>query len=149
MISLHLPQRQLLIVTLGKVGTNGLRGGGDPDAPPIAPRLASAKNHTHTTARAPCANTIFTGPTTCTQGLPNLAKGSRASGSADEVLVIALAALTYDKRCGGKDEYGHSLEDVMVAVENVSTGYVEDNAWIPPEVWRRGDQWIAAYLKEI
>ena len=56
------------------------------------------------------------------QGPPSFVKGSRASGSADEVLVIALAALTYDKRCGGDDGHGRSLEDLMVAVETASTG---------------------------
>ena len=75
------------------------------------------------------------------QGPPSLVKGSRASGSADEVLVIALAALTYDKRCGGEDGNGRSLEDVMKAVEGC--------AWVPPEAWRRGGKWIVAYLKEI
>ena len=51
------------------------------------------------------------------QGPPSLVKGARASGSADEVLVIALAALTYDMLCGGEDGNGRSLEDVMKAVE--------------------------------
>ena len=37
----------------------------------------------------------------------------------------------------------------MQAVEGCSRSYVEENAWIPPEAWRRGDQWIVAYLKEI
>ena len=56
------------------------------------------------------------------QGPTSLVKGSRASGSADEVLVIALTALTYDKRCGGAVEHGRSLEDVMQAVEGFSHG---------------------------
>ena len=34
-------------------------GGRDPDVPPIAPRLASAKKHSPHAARAPCANVIF------------------------------------------------------------------------------------------
>ena len=51
------------------------------------------------------------------QGPPNLAKGSRASGSADEVLVIALAALTYGMLCGGEDGNGRSLEGAMKAVD--------------------------------
>ena len=62
------------------------------------------------------------------QGPTSLVKGSRASGSADEVLVIALAALTFDKRCGGADEHNRSLEDLMQAVEGFSHGYVEGNA---------------------
>jgi hypothetical protein len=83
------------------------------------------------------------------QAPTSLVKGSRASGSADEVLVIALAALTYDKRCGGEDEHGRSLEGVMKNVEGCSHGYVVGNAGVPPEAWRRGDQWVVAYLKEI
>jgi len=47
----------------------------------------------------------------------------RAEGSADEVLVIALAALVYDKRCGGEDKHGQAREDPVVAVETASTGY--------------------------
>ena len=78
----------------------------------------------------------------------SLIKGSRDSGSADEVLVIALAALTYDMLCGGEDGNGRSLEVAMKAVEGFSHGYVEGSAWAPPEAWRRGDQWIVAYLKE-
>ena len=83
------------------------------------------------------------------QGPPSLIKGSRAEGSADEVLVIALAALTYDKRCGGEDEHGRSLEDVMQAVDGFSRGYVEGDAWATPEAWRRGDNWIVAYLRRL
>ena len=67
------------------------------------------------------------------------------------MLVIALAAaLTYDMLCGGEDSNGCSLEVAMKAVEGFSHGYyVEGSAWVPPEAWRRGDQWIVAYLKEI
>ena len=83
------------------------------------------------------------------QGPTSLVKGSRASGSADEVLVIALAALAYDKRCGGEDQLGHSLEDLMQAVEGFSHGYVEGNAWRTPLSWTGKDKWIVAYLKEI
>ena len=83
------------------------------------------------------------------QGPTSLVKGSRASGSADEVLVIALAALTYDKRCGGADGNGRSLEVVMKAVEGFSHGYVEGNAWRTPLSWTGKDKWIVAYLKEI
>jgi len=54
------------------------------------------------------------------QGPPSFVKGSRASGSANEVLVIALATLTYGKICGGEDEHGRSLENAMVAVETAS-----------------------------
>ena len=63
------------------------------------------------------------------QGSPSLIKGSRTEGSADEVLAIALAALTYSKLCGGEDEHGRSLEGVMQAMEGVSHGYVEGEAW--------------------
>ena len=35
------------------------------------------------------------------QGPPSLIEGSRAESRAGEVLVIALAALTYGKLCGG------------------------------------------------
>ena len=83
------------------------------------------------------------------QAPTSLVKGSRASGSADEVLIIALAALTYDMLCGGSDGNGRSLEDVMKAVEGCSVGYVEGSAWMTPEAWRRGDKWIVAYLKEL
>jgi len=83
------------------------------------------------------------------QGPTSLVKGSRASGSADEVLVIALAALTYDKRCGGADGNGRSLENLMQAVEGFSHGYVEGNAWRTPLSWTGKDKWIVAYLKEI
>ena len=74
------------------------------------------------------------------QGPTSLVKGSRASVNADEVLVIALAALTYGMLCGGEDGNGRSLEGVMKPVEGCSLGYVEGNAWVPPEAWRRGDQ---------
>ena len=77
-------------------------------------------------------------------------RGSRASGSADEVPVIALAALAYDKRCGGEDQLGHSLEDVMQAVEGFSHGYVEGAVWhTTPLSWTGKDKWIVANLKEI
>ena len=56
------------------------------------------------------------------QGPTSLVKGSYASGSAGEVLVIALAALTYARHCGGADEHGHSLEDLVQAVEGFSHG---------------------------
>ena len=65
------------------------------------------------------------------------------------MLVIALAALAYDKRCGGEDQLGHSLEDLMQAVEGFSHGYVEGNAWRTPLSWTGKDKWIVAYLKEI
>ena len=42
------------------------------------------------------------------QGRPSLVEGSRAEGSADEVLAIALATIAFNKRCGGEDEHGHS-----------------------------------------
>ena len=83
------------------------------------------------------------------QGPTSLIKGSRASGSADEVLVIALAALTFDTRCDGADGNGRSLEDLMQAVEGFSHGYVEGNAWRTPLSWTGKDKWIVAYLKEI
>ena len=67
------------------------------------------------------------------QGPPSLVEGSRAEGSADEVLLIALAALTYGKLCGGEDEHGRSFGDVMQAVEGFSRGYVEGGAWHTPE----------------
>ena len=67
------------------------------------------------------------------QGPPSLVEGSRAEGSAGEVLIIALAALTYGKLCGGEDEHGRSLKDVMQAVEGFSHGYVEGNVWRTPE----------------
>ena len=67
------------------------------------------------------------------QGPPSLVEGSRAEGSTDEVLVIALAALTYIKLCGGEDEHGRSLEDAMQAVEGFSRGYVEGEARHTPE----------------
>ena len=68
------------------------------------------------------------------QGPPSLVKGSRASGSADEVLVIALAlvALTYDKRCSGEDEHGHSLEGVMVAVDRANLAKILSCRIDPP-----------------
>ena len=68
------------------------------------------------------------------QGPPSLIKGSRAEGSADEVLAIALAALTYSKLCGGEYEHGRLLEGSMRAVEGFSCGYVEGNVWITPKV---------------
>ena len=67
------------------------------------------------------------------QGPPSLVEGSRAEGSADEALVIALAALTYAKLCGGEDEHGRSLEGAMQAVEGFSNGYVDGNVWRTPE----------------
>ena len=57
------------------------------------------------------------------QDPPSLIEGLRAEGSADEVLVIALAALVYDRRCGGEDKHGRAREDPVVAVETASTGY--------------------------
>ena len=44
-ISHHVPQRQPLTVTLGKMGTDELRGGRDPDMPWTPPRYASSKKH--------------------------------------------------------------------------------------------------------
>ena len=67
------------------------------------------------------------------QSPPSLIKGSRAEGSADEMLAVALAALTYSKLCGGEDEHGRSLEGLMQAVEGFSNGYVEGEAWHTPE----------------
>ena len=68
------------------------------------------------------------------QGPPSLVEGSRAEGSADEVIAIAIAALTYSMLCGGEDEHGRSLEDVVQAVEGYSHGcYVEGNVWRTPE----------------
>ena len=52
------------------------------------------------------------------QGPPNLVKGSRAEGSADEVLAIALAAIAFNKRCGGEGERRHSLEGLLMSVES-------------------------------
>ena len=49
------------------------------------------------------------------QGPPSLVEGSRAEGSTDEVLAIALAAIAFNKRCGGEDERGHSLDDLLVS----------------------------------
>ena len=46
-------------MSLGSVGTHGRRGGRDPDVPPIAPRVTSAKKQSPNTARAPCSNDIF------------------------------------------------------------------------------------------
>jgi len=63
----------------------------------------------------------------------------RAEGSADEVLVIALAALVYNTRCGGEDDHGRSLEDLMVAVETASTGYAAGAVWPTPPAWRGTD----------
>ena len=40
------------------------------------------------------------------RGAVSLLKGSCPEGSADEVLAIALAALVYNKRCGGEDDHG-------------------------------------------
>ena len=87
------------------------------------------------------------------QGPPSLVKGSRASGSADEVLVIALAALVYNKRCGGADDHGRSLhgslEDLMAAVETASTSYVAGGAvWPTPPAWRGTDQWVVDYTPQ-
>ena len=56
-------------------------------------------------------------------GAVSLIKGSCPEGSADEVLAIALAALTYSKLCGGEDEHGRSIEGFMQAVEGFSRGY--------------------------
>ena len=81
------------------------------------------------------------------QGPTSLVKGLCASGSADEVLVIALAVLTYGERCGGADEHGHSLEDFMQAVEGFSHGYVEGAVCRTPLSWTGKDKWIVAYLK--
>ena len=57
------------------------------------------------------------------QGPPSLVDGLHAEGSADEVLVIALAAIVYAKRCGGEDEHARAREEPVVAVGTVSTGY--------------------------
>ena len=68
------------------------------------------------------------------QSPPSLIKGSRAEGSADEVLAIALAALTYSNLCGGEDEHGRSIKGFIQAVEGFSRGYVEGEAWHTPKV---------------
>ena len=72
----------------------------------------------------------------------------RAEGSADEVLAIALAALVYDKCCGGDDGHGHSLEDLMQAVEGFSHGYVEGNVWRTPLSWTGKAKWIVDYTSQ-
>ena len=56
------------------------------------------------------------------QGPPSLIKGSRPEGNDDEVLAIALAALTYSKLCNGKNELGRSTEGFVQAVEGFSRG---------------------------
>ena len=72
----------------------------------------SAKTHSHHTPRAPpCWNAIFTVPTTCARPAEPDQGFARRAGSADKVLAIALATLTYNKCFGGEEEHGHSLED--------------------------------------
>ena len=66
------------------------------------------------------------------QGPPSLVEGLRAEGSAGEVLAIALTALVYNTRCGGEDDHGRSLEDLMVAVETASTGHAAGAVWPTP-----------------
>ena len=73
-------------------------------------------------------------------GAVSLLKGSCPEGSADDVLAIALAALVYNKRCGGEDDHGLWLEDLMVAVETASTSYVAGGVWRTPPAWRGKDQ---------
>ena len=82
-------------------------------------------------------------------GAVSLLKGSCPEGSADEVLAIALAALVYNKRCGGEDDHGRWLEDLMVAVETASTSYVAGGVWRTPPAWRGKDQWVVDYLKRL
>ena len=81
------------------------------------------------------------------QGPPSLVKGSRVEGSANEVLAIALAALTFNNHCGGEDEHGHLLEDFMQAAEGFSDGYVKGATWHTPLSWTGKGKWIVAYLK--
>ena len=71
-----------------------------------------------------------------------------AEGSADDVLVIALAALVYNTRCGGKDDHGRTLEDLMVAVETASTGYAAGAVWPTPPAWKGTDQWAVDYTPQ-
>ena len=99
---------------------------------PRLPRVLRAPKHGPLTLPAPLVRMPSSQVGPLAQAPTSLVKGSRASGSADEVLVIALAALAYDKRCGGEDQLGHSLEDLMQAVEGFSHGYVEGNAWRTP-----------------
>ena len=77
---------------------------------PRLPRVLRARITTDVALPAPLVGMPSSQVQPLAQGPPSLVKGSRASGSADEALVIALAVLTYDKRCGGEDEYVHSLE---------------------------------------
>ena len=70
---------------------------------------------------------------------------NRKGSSADEVLAIALAALVYNTRCGGEDDHGRSLEDLMQAVETASTGYAAGAVWPTPPAWRGTDQWAVDY----
>ena len=69
--------------------------------------------------------------------------------SCPEENAIALAALVYNTRCGGEDDHGRSLEDLMVAVETASTGYAAGAVWPTPPAWRGTDQWVVDYLKRI
>ena len=94
-------------------------GGGAIPMFPRLPRVLRARKHGPLTRPAPLVRMPSSQVGPLAQGPTSLVKGSRASGSADEVLVIALAALTYDKRCGGEDQLGHSLEDLMRAVEDL------------------------------
>ena len=102
-----------------KLGQTDSGGGAIPMFPRL-PRVLQARITTSLPPPAPLVGMSSSQVQPLAQGPPSLVKGSRASGSVDEVLVIALAALRYDKRCGGDDGNGHSLEDFMQALEGFS-----------------------------
>ena len=64
------------------------------------------------------------------------------------MLAIALAALVYNTRCGGEDDHGRSLEDLMQAVETASTGYAAGAVWPTPPAWRGTDPWVVDYTPQ-
>ena len=90
---------------------------------PRLPCVLRARKHGPRTLPAPLVRMPSSQVQPLPQGPPSLVEGLRAEGSADEVLVIALAALAYNTRCGDEDDHGRSLEDLMQAVETASAGY--------------------------
>ena len=109
---------------------------------PRLPRVLRAPKHGPLTLPAPLVRMPSSQVGPLAQGPTSLVKGSRASGSAGEVLVIALAALAYDKRCGGEDQLGHSLEDLIDAGRGGLLARVR--RWRTPLSWTGKDKWIVA-----
>ena len=99
---------------------------------PRLPRVLRAPKHTSLTPPAPLVGMPSSQAQPLAQGPPSLVEGLRAEGSADEVLAIALAALVYNTRCGGKDDHGRAKSEGDVAIPIRDSGSLKWPAGLFP-----------------